>query len=118
MGKVAKRLGKVLGPRGLMPNPKAGTVVPAEDIPRVIKEFRLGRVEFKIDKTANLHVPIGKVSFEAEKLLENLASLMEALSQAKPPGAKGQYIKKIVLTSTMGPGVKVDLPQALALRGA
>lgn len=118
MGKVAKRLGKVLGPRGLMPNPKAGTVVPAEDIPRVIKEFRLGRVEFKIDKTANLHVPIGKVNFEAEKLLENLASLMEAVIQAKPPGAKGQYIKKIVLTSTMGPGVKVDLPQALALRAA
>lgn len=118
MGKVAKRLGKVLGPRGLMPNPKAGTVVPAEDIPRVIKEFRLGRVEFKIDKTANLHVPIGKVSFEAEKLLENLASLMEAILQAKPPGAKGQYIKKIVLTSTMGPGVKVDLPQALVLRTA
>jgi len=118
MGKVAKRLGKVLGPRGLMPNPKAGTVVPAEDIPRVIKEFRLGRVEFKIDKTANLHVPIGKVSFEGEKLLENLASLMEAVIQAKPPGAKGQYIKKIVLTSTMGPGVKIDLPQALALRAA
>lgn len=118
MAKVAKRLGKVLGPRGLMPNPKAGTVVPAEDIPRVIKEFRLGRVEFKIDKTANLHVPIGKVSFEAEKLLENLASLMEAVIQAKPPGAKGQYIKKIVLTSTMGPGVKVDLLQALALRAA
>lgn len=118
MGKVAKRLGKVLGPRGLMPNPKAGTVVPAEDIPRVINEFRLGRVEFKIDKTANLHVPIGKVSFKAEELLENLTSLMEAVIQAKPPGAKGQYIKKIVLTSTMGPGVKVDLPQALALQGA
>lgn len=118
MAKVAKRLGKVLGPRGLMPNPKAGTVVPAEDIPRVIKEFRLGRVEFKIDKTANLHVPIGKASFEAEKLLDNLASLMEAIIQAKPSGAKGQYIKKVVLTSTMGPGVKVDLPQALTLRAA
>lgn len=118
MGKVAKRLGKVLGPRGLMPNPKAGTVVPPEDIPRVVKEFRLGRVEFKIDKTANLHVPIGKVSFEGEKLLENLASLMEAVVQAKPPGAKGQYIKKMVLTSTMGPGVKVDLSQALALQAA
>ncbi len=118
MGKVAKRLGKILGPRGLMPNPKAGTVVPEEDLPRVIKEFRMGRVEFKLDKTANLHVPIGKVNFKSEELLENLATLMEAVVRAKPPGSKGQYIKKIVLSSTMGPGVKVEIPQALALKAA
>ncbi len=117
MGKVGK-LGRILGPRGLMPNPKAGTVVPAEDLPRVIKESRLGRVEFKIDKTANLHVPIGKVSFSAEKLVENLATLMEAVVRAKPAGSKGQYIKKVVLTSTMAPGVKVDIPQAMAMRAA
>jgi large subunit ribosomal protein L1 len=117
MGKVSK-LGRILGPRGLMPSPKTGTVVPMEDVPRVIDELRAGRVEFKIDKTANLHVPIGKAEFEAEKLLENFASLMDAVQRARPPGAKGQYVKKIVLTSTMGPGVKVDVVQALALRAA
>lgn len=117
MGKVG-RMGKILGPRGLMPSPKAGTVVAPEDLPRIIREFRLGRVEFKVDKTANLHVPIGKASFPTEALLENLATLVEAVSKAKPPGAKGQYIKKIVLTSTMGPGVKVDLSQALTLTAA
>ncbi len=78
----------------------------------------MGRVEFKIDKTANLHVPIGKVSFSAEKLVENLATLMEAVVRAKPAGSKGQYIKKVVLTSTMAPGVKVDIPQAMAMRAA
>jgi large subunit ribosomal protein L1 len=117
MGKVSK-LGRILGPRGLMPSPKTGTVVPMEDVPRVIDELRAGRVEFKIDKTANLHVPIGKVEFEAKEILENFASLMEALQRAKPPGAKGQFVKKIVLTSTMGPGIKVDIAQALALRAA
>lgn len=117
MGKVG-RMGKILGPRGLMPNPKAGTIVPADDLPRIIKESRLGRVEFKVDKTANLHVPIGKVSFAKERLLENLAALMEAVVKAKPSGAKGRYFKKIVLTSTMGPGIKVDIPQALALKAA
>ena len=115
MGKVGK-LGRILGPRGLMPSPKSGTVVQPEDLPRVIQESRLGRVEFKIDKTANLHVPIGKVSFSADKLVENLATLMEAVVRAKPAGAKGQYIKKVVLTSTMAPGVKVDIPQAMAMR--
>jgi large subunit ribosomal protein L1 len=117
MGKVSK-LGRILGPRGLMPSPKTGTVVPVEDVPRVIDELRAGRVEFKIDKTANLHVPIGKVDFKSEELLENFASLMDAIQRAKPSGAKGQYIKKIVLTSTMGPGVKVDIAQALGLRAA
>ncbi len=114
MGKVG-RLGKILGPRGLMPNPKAGTVVPAEDLPRAIKESRLGRVEFRVDKTANLHVPIGKVSFPTEKLLDNMAALFEAVRKARPAGAKGQYIKKITLATTMGPGIKLDTSQALAL---
>ena len=107
MGK-AGRLGRVLGPRGLMPNPKAGTVVPAEDLPRVIREAKAGRVEFRLDKTANLHIPVGKVSFPVEKLYENFAALMEAIKKAKPSAAKGTYIRRITVTSTMGPGVKVD----------
>jgi large subunit ribosomal protein L1 len=107
MGK-AGRLGRVLGPRGLMPNPKAGTVVPAEDLPRVINEAKAGRVEFRLDKTANIHVPVGKVSFELTKLYENMAALMEAIKKAKPSAAKGTYIKRITLTSTMGPGIRVD----------
>ena len=85
----AGRLGRVLGPRGLMPNPKAGTVVPAEDLPRVIQEAKAGRVEFRLDKTANIHVPIGKVSFSAEFLYNNLAALMEAIKKARPAAAKG-----------------------------
>ena len=115
MGKVG-RLGKILGPRGLMPNPKAGTLVPAEDLPRLIKEMRSGRVEFRLDKTANLHVPIGKVSFPKENLLDNLAALMEAVLKAKPASAKGQFIRKITLTTTMGPGIKVDVAEARALK--
>ena len=108
MGK-AGRLGRVLGPRGLMPNPKAGTVVPGEDLPRVINEAKAGRVEFRLDKTANLHVPIGKTSFTLDKLYENLAALMEAIKKAKPSAAKGSYIRRVTLTSTMGPAVKVDI---------
>jgi len=114
MGK-AGRLGKVLGPRGLMPNPKAGTVVPAADLPRAIREAKAGRVEFRLDKTANIHVPIGKVSFDVDKLYDNLVALMSAIRKAKPSAAKGTYIKKVTLTSTMGPGIKVDPVQALAL---
>ncbi len=117
MGKVSK-LGRVLGPRGLMPSPKAGTVVPPEDLARVIDELRQGRVEFKMDKTANIHIPIGKVSFQAEQLLENFASLVDAVQTARPAGAKGQFIKKIILTSTMGPGIKVDISEALGLKVA
>jgi len=117
MGKVG-RLGRILGPRGLMPNPKAGTIVPPDDLPRLIKEARQGRVEFRVDKTANLHVPIGKVSFPTEKLLENMAALIEAVKKARPAAAKGQYIKKITVTTSMGPGIKVDVPQALALEAA
>jgi large subunit ribosomal protein L1 len=111
MGKVG-RLGRVLGPRGLMPNPKAGTVVPAEDLPRVIREAKAGRVEFRVDKTANIHVPIGKVSFEQDKLFDNFASIMEALKKARPAASKGAYIRRVTLTTTMGPGIKVDPVQA------
>jgi large subunit ribosomal protein L1 len=107
MGKVG-RLGRVLGPRGLMPNPKTGTVVPAGDLPRVIRESKAGRVEFRVDKTGNLHVPIGKVGFSAEQLYENFSALMAAVVKAKPASAKGIYLRKIVLAATMGPGVKVD----------
>jgi large subunit ribosomal protein L1 len=117
MGKVG-RLGKILGPRGLMPNPKAGTIVPAEDLPRAIKEARQGRVEFRVDKTANLHVPIGKVSFPAERLLDNMAALFDAVKKAKPASSKGQYIKKITVATTMGPGIKLDTSQALTLETA
>ncbi len=107
MGKVG-RLGRVLGPRGLMPSPKAGTVIPAQDIARVVQESKAGRVEFRVDKTSNLHVPIGKVSFEAKKLYENLTALMEAIKRARPAAAKGTFIKHITLTSTMGPGISID----------
>ena len=114
MGKVG-RLGKILGPRGLMPNPKAGTVVPTEDIPRVVHETKAGRVEFRTDKTANLHVPIGKVSFDENKLYDNMAALMEAIKKAKPASTKGTFIRRITLTSTMSPGIRVDPNQAQAM---
>ena len=108
MGKVGK-LGKILGRKGLMPNPKSGTVVAAEDLPRAITEARKGRVEFRLDRTAIIHVPIGKASFDETKLLENLTALVEAVMKAKPSGAKGQYIKSAFLTTTMGPGIRLDL---------
>lgn len=114
MGKVGK-LGKILGRRGLMPNPKSGTVVPAEDLPRVIDDSRKGRVEFKLDRTAIIHVPLGKVSFDNEHLMGNLTALVEAVVKAKPSGAKGQYVRTAVLTTTMGPGIRLDLKPTLAL---
>jgi large subunit ribosomal protein L1 len=117
MGKVG-RLGRILGPRGLMPNPKTGTVVPANDLPRVIKESKGGRVEFRVDKSGNLHVPIGKVAFTQQQLFENLAALMHAVMKAKPASAKGTYLKKVVLTATMGPGVKVDANAAQTMETA
>lgn len=117
MGKVG-RLGRILGPRGLMPSPKAGTIVQAEDLPRLIKEARMGRVEFRVDKTANIHAPIGKVSFSSQQLFDNFAALMEAVIRAKPAGIKGQYIRKVYLTTTMGPGIKVNPVEAMALRTA
>ena len=108
MMRVVGRLGRVLGPRGLMPNPRAGTIVQGDDLERVIKEAHLGRVEFRVDKTSNLHAPIGKTSFEASKLLQNMAAFMTAVKRARPSATKGVYIRKVVLTSTMGPGIKVD----------
>jgi len=114
MGKVGK-LGKVLGKRGLMPNPKSGTVVPAGDLSRVVQDARKGRVEFKLDRTAIVHVPIGKVSFEDNKLMDNLTAIVEAVVKAKPSSAKGQYVKTATLTTTMGPGVKLDLKSTLSM---
>ncbi len=107
MGKVG-RLGKVLGPRGLMPSPKAGTIVPPDQLPQLIKELRLGRVEFKTDKTGGIHTIVGKSNFTEEQLYENFVALMDAVIRAKPAGAKGVYLKKIVLAPTIGPGVRVD----------
>jgi large subunit ribosomal protein L1 len=115
MGKVG-RLGRVLGPRGLMPNPRSGTVVGAEDIAKTVTEAKQGRVEFRLDRLANIHVPLGKVSFDSEKLRENMATLIEAVNAARPREAKGQYIKSVTLTTTMGPGIHLDLGQALALK--
>jgi large subunit ribosomal protein L1 len=115
MSKVG-RLGKVLGPRGLMPSPKAGTVVPGSDLERVVSELKAGRVEFRLDRTANVHVPIGRANFSEKQLLDNFTALMEAINQVKPSAAKGAYIRKITLAATMGPGVKVDPAQALQLK--
>jgi len=105
MGVVGK-LGKILGPRGLMPNPKAGTVT--FDIERTIKELKAGRIEFRVDKTAIVHAPIGRVSFEADKLMDNLNAFAEALLKAKPAAAKGQYMRSVSVCSTMGPGIKIN----------
>lgn len=118
MMRIVGGLGKILGPRGLMPNPKAGTVVAGEDMPRIINEMKKGRLEFRIDKTGNLHIPIGRVSFDDQKLLDNLGTLVDEVVRARPSGAKGQFIRNIVLTTTMGPGIKLDLPQTLTLRPA
>lgn len=114
MGKVGK-LGKILGRRGLMPNPKSGTVAPADDLPRVIGEARKGRVEFRLDRTGIIHVPLGKISFTDDKLMDNLTAVVEAVVKAKPSGAKGQYVRSASIASTMGPGIKLDLKPTLAL---
>jgi large subunit ribosomal protein L1 len=114
MGRVGK-LGKVLGRKGLMPNPKSGTVVAMDKLPGVIEDARKGRVEFKLDRTAIIHVPLGKASFEEKMLMDNLTSLVEAVMKAKPSGAKGQYVRSAYLKTTMGPGIKLDLTPTLAL---
>jgi large subunit ribosomal protein L1 len=101
------KLGKVLGPRGLMPNPKTGTVT--QDIAQAVKEVKMGKVEFRVDKTGVIHVPVGKVSFETPKLLENASSLIQAVIKAKPAAAKGKYVKSVTICSTMGPGVHLDV---------
>ncbi|HEX8025397.1 MAG TPA: 50S ribosomal protein L1 [Candidatus Limnocylindrales bacterium] len=111
MGQVG-RLGKVLGRRGLMPNPKAGTIT--FDLDRAIREVKGGRVEFKVDKSAIIHVPIGKASFDGPQLVANLAALMDAINRAKPSGAKGTYLRSLTIASTMGPGIRVDIPAVLA----
>ena len=103
---VVGRLGRVLGPKGLMPNPKSGTVSP--DVARMISDIKAGKVEYRVDKTAIIHCPVGKASFEDGKLVENLRTLMEAIIKAKPAAAKGTYIKSAVLSSTMGPGIKLN----------
>ena len=103
---VVGRLGRVLGPKGLMPNPKSGTVT--FDVAKAIDEIKAGKVEYRLDKTNIIHVPVGKVSFGGEKLTENFAALMDAIVKAKPAAAKGQYLKSVAVTSTMGPGVKVN----------
>jgi large subunit ribosomal protein L1 len=113
MPKVSK-LGKVLGRKGLMPNPKSGTIAPAADLPRLIRDARKGRVEFKVDKTSNLHAPVGKASFTEDQLYENLVTLVDAIVKAKPAGAKGQYIKSLTLATTMGPGIEIDINSAQA----
>jgi len=105
MGIVGK-LGRVLGPKGLMPNPKSGTV--SMDIAKAVKDIKAGKVEYRLDKTNIIHVPVGKASFDNEKLIENIDTLMDAVKKAKPAAAKGQYFRSVTLTSTMGPGVKIN----------
>lgn len=112
------RLGRVLGRRGLMPNPKSGTIVQAADLPRAVGDARKGRVEFRLDRTAIIHVPIGKVDFENSALAANMAALIDAIQKAKPSGARGQYVRSITLAPTMGPGVPVELSGALGMTAA
>ncbi len=117
MGKVG-RIGRKLGPRGLMPNPKSGTVVQPEDLPRTIREVRGGRVEFRNDKTGLLHVAVGKLSFNEQQIYENIAALMEAVKAARPAAAKGTYIRSVTFTSTMSPGIRVDPSAVQAMKPA
>jgi len=111
MGKIG-RLGRVLGPRGLMPNPKAGTMVQPDDIPSTIEQLRQGRVEFRVDRLSNLHVPIGKASFTPDQLMANFSALMDAVVRARPASVKGQYIRRVTITTTMGPGIHLDVNAA------
>jgi large subunit ribosomal protein L1 len=106
MMRVVGKLGKVLGPRGLMPNPKTGTVTP--NVAQAVKEIKAGKVEFRVDKTGIVHAPVGKTSFAAENLIANASALLESIVKAKPPAAKGKYFRSVTVSSTMGPGVKVD----------
>ncbi len=108
---IVGKLGRILGPRGLMPNPKVGTVT--FDIAKAVKELKAGRVEFRVDKGGIVHIPVGKASFDEDKLLENIKAAIEAILRAKPSAVKGKYIKRITLSSTMGPGVRVDLDSIL-----
>jgi large subunit ribosomal protein L1 len=114
--RAAGKLGKVLGPRGLMPNPKTGTVT--MDITKAVKETKAGKVEFRVDKAGIVHCPVGKIQFAAANLAENAHAIIAAVVKAKPAAAKGKYVKKITLTSTMGPGINVDLTEAETLAAA
>jgi len=118
MMRMVGRLGKVLGRRGLMPNPKSGTVVALEDLARVIAEIRKGKVEFRNDKQGLIHITIGRVSFSEEQLYDNLIALMDAIRRARPPAVKGLYVRSIAVSPTMGPGIKVDVAEAMALKPA
>ncbi len=113
---IVQRLGRILGPRGLLPNPRTGTV--SEEIGRLIRDVRAGRVEFRVDRTGVIHAPVGKASFTPDQLRQNVAAFVSAVVQAKPPAAKGQYIRSITLAPTMGPGVKLDIQPTLALTSA
>jgi large subunit ribosomal protein L1 len=115
MGMVG-RLGKILGRRGLMPNPKSGTIT--FDLDRAVREVKAGRVEFKVDKSGIIHCSVGKTSFSQDQLVANLASLLDAINRARPAGSKGQYLKTLTVASTMGPGIKMDLPALLAVAAA
>ena len=115
MGQIGK-LGRVLGRKGLMPNPRTGTVVQQQDIPRAVKEAKGGRVEFRMDRTANLHMPIGKLSFTPESLVENLAAVVQAITDARPEGVKGHLFKTMHLTSTMGPSLMLDIAAVQAIK--
>jgi large subunit ribosomal protein L1 len=115
MGMVG-RLGRILGRKGLMPNPKSGTIT--FDLERAIKEVKAGRVEFKVDKGGIIHVSFGKASFEAQQLVDNLATLLDAINRARPTGAKGQYLKTLTIVPTMGPGIRIDIPAVLAVAAA
>jgi large subunit ribosomal protein L1 len=106
MMRVVGKLGKVLGPRGLMPNPKTGTVTP--NVAQAVKEIKAGKVEFRVDKTGIVHAPVGKISFPPQNLIENASALIDSIVKAKPPAAKGKYLRSITVSSTMGPGVKID----------
>jgi large subunit ribosomal protein L1 len=112
------RLGRVLGPRGLMPSPKAGTIVNEDDLERVIQEARQGRVEYRVDKTANIHVAVGKTSFATEDLVENMSAVMEAIVKARPAASKGTYVRKVTVCNSMGPGIRVDPTAASAMKSA
>ena len=115
MGRIG-RLGRHLGHKGLMPNPRTGTVVQAEDLPRAISDAKKGRVEYRLDRTALIHAPIGKASFDEEQLMDNLTAVMDAIVRARPSGVKGQFIRSAYLTATMGPGIEMDVVGATALK--
>ncbi|MGC9399782.1 MAG: 50S ribosomal protein L1 [Anaerolineae bacterium] len=113
------RLGRILGPRGLMPNPKTGTMVPPDDLARAIKDSKAGQVEYRLDRTGNLHFPIGKISFPTQDLLENMATIMATLRRVRPPAInRAQYVRRVTLAPTMGPGVRVDPMEAYAMEAS